>query len=100
MKMLSRTKPPCRAEDDQLTAQMLGVALTLAASRTKSENDPESVSIGASSVVSDLLSLFDGGFQYMRKLSQRMSRMGTNSYSDTAFSELIRAEWIDEGGGS
>lgn len=91
-----RVRPPRKLDDEQLTAQLKGVALTIAAKRSSADSpDTGTYSI----VLQDLWEYFESSsFDY--ELLQRRRLLGIDDISDTNYSAQIRAERILEGNGS
>lgn len=90
-----RRHPPRCPDDKQLKAQMLGVALTIAAKRATSDTDEQAVH----SVFSDLMTWVDEPVFYSR-LKERRQVLGVDDFSDTSLSASYRVERMAEGYGS
>jgi len=81
--------------DSQMTAQMRGVALTLAARRATWDCDREA----AIAVLNDLATWFSDD-EFDRRLAERRSALGYDDFTHAAFADEMRAEWLLEGEGS
>jgi len=81
--------------DAQMTAQMRGVALTLAARRAEWDCDGEA----AIAVLNDLATWFAED-EFDRRLAERRSLLGCDDFTHAAFADEMRAEWLLEGEGS
>jgi hypothetical protein len=92
---IARRHPPRRPDEGQLKAQMLGVALTLAAKRSTSDQDMT----GAAEVFKDICTWLDSP-DYRDSLTLRRQVLGIDDFSDTYLSALYRAERLSEGLGS
>ncbi len=90
-----RRHPPRCPDDKQLKAQMLGVALTIAAKRASSNTDETAFE----SIFRDFVSWVDEPDFYHR-LKQRRQVLGVDDFSDTSLSALYRVERLAEGYGS
>jgi hypothetical protein len=90
-----RRHPPRYPDDKQLKAQMLGVALTIAAKRGSSDTDETAIQ----SLFSDLVHWVDHPDFYNR-LKERRQVLGVDDFSDTSLSALYRVERLAEGFGS
>jgi hypothetical protein len=92
---IARRHPPRYPDDKQLTAQMLGVALTIAAKRGSSDTDEAAVH----SLFSDLVNWVDKP-EFYSLLKKRRQVLGVDDFSDTSLSALYRIERLAEGFGS
>lgn len=90
-----RYKLPPKPNDEQLAAQLRGVALTMTALRSPSDQSHE----GVSSVMSVLMESWDDRL-FFEKLRDRRRLLGIDDYSDTALSASFRAERMLSGQGS
>lgn len=90
-----RRHPPRCPDDKQLKAQMLGVALTIAAKRGSSDTDEAAVQ----SIFSDLVTWGDDPAFY-GLLKKRRQVLGVDDFSDTSLSAFYRVERLAEGFGS
>ncbi len=90
-----RCRPPRNHDDEQLVAQMKGVALTIAARRSP-QND---LSEDSFSVLRDLEKFFDSG-SFKHELLERRQLLGIDDLSDSQYSAEIRSERMSEGNGS
>jgi hypothetical protein len=90
-----RARPPRQPQEEQLRAQMLGVALTLAAKRARSNTDPRAYE----SIARDFFEWVDSPGFY-DALADRRRLLGVDDFTDTSLSALYRAERMAEGLGS
>lgn len=90
-----RRHPPRCPDDKQLKAQMLGVALTIAAKRACSNTDESAVH----SILSDVVGWIDRA-DFYDSLRERRQLLGVDDFSDTSISTLYRVERLAEGFGS
>lgn len=91
-----RVRPPRKFDDPQLTAQLKGLALTIAAKRSRRDSiGQEAYSI----VVSDLWGYFESS-SFEVELKQRRKLLGIDDLSDTNFSAFLRKDRIIQGCGS
>lgn len=90
-----RYKPPKAPIDEQLRAQMCGVALTMAALKANSDYDGEI----ALEVANHLMEFFSKDDFYDR-LSERRGRLGCDDFTFAALADQLRAERMLEGEGS
>jgi len=92
---INRKAPLKKPDDELLTAQMKGVALSIAAVRGDSDADFEATW----SVLNDLATFFSSDV-YMAKLLERRKLLGNDDFSHDALADKLRAEWMLEGEGS
>lgn len=91
-----RVRPPRQLDDEQLTAQLKGVALTLAAKRSATDQTDD---LTYSVVLQDLWTYFEGPtFEF--ELIERRRLLGIDDLSDTNYSAQLRAERMLENYGS
>lgn len=90
-----RTPPQRSCPESHLVAQMRGLALSIAARRSQSDEELET----GFSIVQDILSFVDED-QYVEKLRKRRRVLGIDDFSDTIFSAYKRAQTLAEGFGS
>lgn len=90
-----RRHPPRCPDDKQLKAQMLGVALTIAAKRSSSDADE----LAVHSLFSDLVTWVDKP-DFYSLLKKRRQVLGVDDFSDTSLSAFYRLERLAEGFGS
>jgi hypothetical protein len=81
--------------DSQMTAQMRGVALTLAARRAQWDGDREA----AIAVLNDLATWFSDNV-FDRRLAARRELLGCDDFTHASFADELRAEHLLEGEGS
>lgn len=90
-----RCRPPRNHDDEQLVAQLKGVALTIAARRSPTD----SLSDETFSIAFDLVLFFEtGNFQHL--LRERRQLLGIDDLSDTQYSAEVRSQRMIQGNGS
>ena len=92
---IKRYPPAKKPDPKQLRAQMVGVALTIAAKTADSDDDEGS----AIAVLQDLATFFSDE-TYTLKLAERRKLLGCDDYSHSALADKLRAEWLLQGNGS
>lgn len=92
---IKRYKPPKAPIDEQLRAQMCGVALTMAALKATSDYDGEI----ALEVANHLMQFFSKDDFYDR-LAERRGKLGCDDFTHAALADQLRAERMLEGEGS
>lgn len=92
---IKRYPPAKKPDPKQLRAQMVGVALTIAAKVAESDDDEGS----AVAVLHDLATFF-AEETYSIKLLERRKLLGVDDYSHSALADKLRAEWLMQGMGS
>lgn len=92
---IKRRKPPRAPIDEQLRAQMCGVALTLAARRATSDSDEEIFL----EVTNHLMAFFSSSDFYDR-LAERRGELGCDDFTFAALADQLRAEHLLSGEGS
>lgn len=92
---IKRYPPAKNPEPKQLQAQLVGVALTIAAKCAEADSDEGS----AIAVLNDLASYFSDA-TYTIRLAQRRRLLGCDDFSHSALADKLRAEWLLQGNGS
>jgi hypothetical protein len=92
---IKRYPPQKNPDPKQLRAQMVGVALTIAAKCAENDDEEDS----AVAVLQDLAAFF-ADENYTMKLAKRRRLLGCDDYSHAAFADTLRAEWLLQGHGS
>lgn len=93
--VIDRKPPLPRPDDDQLMAQLKGVALSIVANRSQQDVDFSATR----SVLHELGNFFSQAV-YSTKVLLRRKRLGCDDYTHAALATQLRAEWMMEGEGS